>query len=155
MKMKVIVATGFLHKPAAIDRAIRSAMAGAGRGAKADFQTTVATWKKKPTFTIESPTPYRRIIGTESDIYRYVSRGTRPHFIRPRRGKRLRFQTGYSAKTTPRVLGSTGGVASGPTVFSRGVRHPGTEAREFEETVTAKWERQLPIILQRAIDSEA
>lgn len=48
-----------------------------------------------------------------ADYALYVHEGTRPHLIRPRRAKALRFEIG------------------GRTVFARLVRHPGTRARPF------------------------
>lgn len=48
-----------------------------------------------------------------ADYALYVHEGSRPHLIRPRRAKALRFQIG------------------GRTVFARLVRHPGVRARPF------------------------
>jgi hypothetical protein len=52
------------------------------------------------------------------------------------------------------VIGSGGGSKGGATVFTKRVQHPGTDAREFSEVIAEKWEEQLPMLLQRAIDAE-
>lgn len=55
----------------------------------------------------------------------FVERGTRPHEIRPRKRKALRFATGGSA----RLSGSprTGGQVR----FAKRVQHPGTKAKPY------------------------
>ena len=134
-----------------------NALRKAGTQVKGDFEKTTATWSKKPEFemliSLTGPGPVL-LVGTDDEIYGYVSKGTRPHPIRPRRAKRLRFQSGYKAKTQPGVIGSTMGGSFGPTVFSLGVMHPGTAARKFEETIRKKREkwfkRQMEAAMSRA-----
>ena len=52
-------------------------------------------------------------VTAHADYAAAVHEGSRPHIIRPRRAKALRFEVG------------------GRTVFARMVRHPGTKARPF------------------------
>lgn len=56
----------------------------------------------------------------------YLEHGTRPHIIRPRRGKALRFAVGSANR---RLTGTPRNGA--PVVFARFVRHPGTKAQPF------------------------
>lgn len=56
----------------------------------------------------------RGVIGTNLTYARYVHDGTRPHLIKPRSAKMLRFKT-----------------AGGATVFARAVWHPGTRPQPF------------------------
>lgn len=56
-------------------------------------------------------TDWSYAIGNTAPHSTFIERGTRPHTIRPRRGKFLVFQG-----------------ADGRTVFAREVHHPGTEA---------------------------
>lgn len=135
-------------------RAIQNTLDGAAAGALVDFKTTVATWTHKPGFTIDNSQPDRRIVGTDDQIYAYVNDGTKAHTIRARGKGRLRFQAGYRAKTSPGVIGSRGGGASGPVVYARVVRHPGTRARQLTKAIAEKWQRQLPILMSRAIAAE-
>ncbi|XVV34944.1 hypothetical protein ACQPXT_13245 [Streptomyces sp. CA-100214] len=61
----------------------------------------------------EGPGGLQGVITCDHPAVRYVLDGTRPHLIRPRRAKALRFEVG------------------GRVVFAKLVRHPGTEANNF------------------------
>lgn len=82
----------------------------------------------------------------------WLDEGTRPHVIRPRRAKRLRFQRGgFRAKTSVGKFESGAGKpASGPVIFSKGVRHPGTKARGWAALLSKR--RQAPF-RQRVFDA--
>lgn len=65
-----------------------------------------------------------------------VEKGSRPHIIRPKAGRRGR--NGGQASLAwggPRTLGGrlrvSGGVTASPTHFAREVRHPGTRAQPY------------------------
>lgn len=124
-----------------------------------DFALTVRTWNHKFKFDKEFDSGRNHIrffVFTDNEIYGYVSGGTRPHMIRPKRGKVLRFQGGkYRAKTSPGTIGSSSGGSSGATVYSRGVRHPGTKARNFDETIAKKWERPFRKRINEAVKRAA
>lgn len=147
------VSKGFLSNPDKVSRAVENALTGAALGAKADFEVTQQTWsgKSKGDFKIKSG-PGERLIYTDSKIYGYVDKGTRAHIIRAKR-KTLAFKGGYKAKTSPGRIGSTSGGASGGWMFAKAVRHPGTKARNFSKVIAAKWSKELPKIMQRAVDS--
>jgi hypothetical protein len=124
-----------------------------------DYQKTTATWTHKIVFESGirfpqgSPGVY---VETTDKIYGYVTYGTKPHVITAKRpGGVLAFKSGYNAKTTPRVIGSQAGGAFGETVFARSVQHPGTEAREFHETIHAKWVDLFAEHMQDALDRGA
>ncbi|MFP3118159.1 hypothetical protein [Streptomyces sp. Iso 434] len=65
-------------------------------------------WDVRP-----SPRGLQGEITCDHPAVRYVLEGTRPHIIRPRRARALRFEVG------------------GQVVFSRMVRHPGTRPNDF------------------------
>lgn len=114
-----------------------------GNAMKKDFEATTASWNHKPKFTVDVSTKGQGpavLVGTGDEIYGYVNDGTKPHDIYPKKAKMLRFQSGYTAKTSPGVIGSGGGGASGATLFRPYVRHPGTKARKFDETIARKWQ---------------
>lgn len=105
-----------------------------------EFEKTTKTWSgDKPTFepiiTLEQGSGAGldlALTGNAKGIKKWfwLEEGTPPHVIEPKTpGGVLAFQTGYQSKTVPGVIGSGPGGASGPTAFSRGVMHPGTEAR--------------------------
>jgi hypothetical protein len=130
-------------------QALADAVIAMNQEVLADFEQTTATWEHPVRFTqnIEvGPNRIEATVTTEDEIYGYVDKGTRPHLILPVRAKALRFQSGYKAKTIPNVIGSQSGGSFGDTVFSKGVMHPGTEARNFDEIIRKKWE---PIFKQR------
>lgn len=155
MKMIVKIPPNVLPTSPQLMRALESGLDAAAKGVQEDFRKTTSSWQHKPAFSVEKRTG-ERIVSTNDEIYGYVDEGTRPHVIRPKRGKVLAFAGGaYRAKTSPRVIGSTGGGSSGATVFSRGVQHPGTKAREFEQAIGEKWERgPFAELMQKALDSE-
>lgn len=143
VKAKVIFPKSVLADPRKVVRAVENALTGLAYNAKVDFDTTTQTWTDRPTFTIEK-SPGKRVVATRSDIYRFVSRGTRVRYAVMTPGFRPKTRVGY--------LGSNKGV--GGMAFVGKVPLPGIQAREFEETVRKKAEKEAPIIVQRAIDAE-
>lgn len=111
-----------------------------------DFDSTVKTWENKPKFDREfssRPNQIRFFTGTSNEIYGYVSGGTKPHRIVPKRAKVLHFQGNYQAKTSPGSIPAGPGGASGPEVFSKGVMHPGTKPRNFDKQIAQKWKKSF------------
>jgi hypothetical protein len=116
------------------------------------FKRTTKGWRTVDVvFYVDGPNNGRGAVGTDNQIYDYVTRGTRPHLIKPKKGKFLVFGEGkYKSVTRPGVLGARnvgtrlvpkGGVAR--PIFARSVKHPGTKARGFEELVAARLEPVL------------
>ena len=124
---------------------------------KQDFEKTTATWDRKVAFETQiSLSGGAQVeVSTSDEIYGYVDQGTRPHVIRPKRAKALRFQSGYVAKTTPGVIGSSAGGPFGDTVFSRGVNHPGNAPRNFSKGITELWQMKFKRKMQQAMSSAA
>lgn len=139
----------------------------AARDIKKDFQQTVKTWKRKPTFEMVvavGPKSIDILVSTDDEIYGYVDKGTKPHpifagiYTGKSDKKSLYFQWGgkgsYSPKTIPNVIGSRSGGSSGPMVNKAWVDHPGTKARNFDKIIAKKWEpiykRRIEQALSRA-----
>ncbi|MDX2140300.1 MAG: hypothetical protein SF123_19595 [Chloroflexota bacterium] len=118
---------------------------------KRDFNATVRTWKRKPTFTITTDSKGVISVSTDNPIYGYVNYGTKPHIIRPKRGKYLWFQTGYKAKTRPRVISSSNGGASGKLARAKQVRHPGTAARQFDKIIAERRRKTYVEEMRKAV----
>lgn len=148
-----------LIDPKRLIRALRNGMANAAEDVIVDFETTTATWKHKPTFKATEVSAAEWIVSTNDSVWAMLDAGTKPHVIRPKRAKRLRFQWGgfgsYKAKTRPGYLGSNKGGIKGPIVYRRQVRHPGTEPRKWTAAAEKKWQTELGDIVQRAINTEA
>lgn len=156
--MPTIKITGFIPKELINIDAVRlqllNALRAEGREIRRDFWKTTRTWKHKPKF--EMKVSLKRAVSegsvevfTDSEIYRWVNDGTKPHPmgpIRPRRpGGSLRIPTGGTrVKTTPGRLGSRRGGSKGPYVFAKSTKrflHPGTRPRLFNVAITRRMER--------------
>ena len=152
--IKVFVPTSLVAQPDKLARAVANALDGAAKGALEDFKVTTQTWQHQPDFAIDEPSADRRVVGTDDEIYGYVSGGTKPHVI-VAHGNALVFPGGgFRPKTRPRYIGSNKGSKGGAVIFRPKVQHPGTAPREFDEAIAEKWQKELPVTMQRAIDSE-
>lgn len=152
--LKVFVPTSLVAQPDKLARAVANALDGAAKGALVDFKVTTQTWQHQPDFAIDEPSADRRVVGTDDDIYGFVSGGTKPHII-VAHGKALAFPGGgFRPKSRPGYIGSNKGSKGGAVVFRPKVSHPGTAPREFDEAIADKWQKELPVTMQRAIDSE-
>jgi len=138
---------------------ILNALRAEGRDVTKEYEKTTASWRVKPKF--ETMIGLTRaegasvFVGTDDEIYGYVDQGTRPHVIRPRRARFLRFRTGYKAKTSPRKIGSGPGGASGPVRFAKIVHHPGTQPREFSPTIRKRRRRKFTRRMVKAMQAGA
>ena len=122
--------------------AIKAALDDTAQLVLADFERTTAMWSGKPSFSIEETGEFARVIGTDDENYARVDAGTRPHVIVAHGGV-LAFPSGGSPKSRPRVIGSSGGSRGSGVVFTKRVNHPGTEGRQFADTIGEKAEAEL------------
>jgi hypothetical protein len=128
-----------------------------GRGVRLDFQRTTRSWVRRPEFTVDSAISadgFEVMVGTNDKIYSFVDRGTRAHFIGPKKpGGKLYFQWGgpgsYVAKSVPGFIGSQAGGPSGPMVTRKFVWHPGNAPRDFSKLIRFKWAGKAPDILRK------
>ena len=111
----------------------------------ADHEQTVRGWERKVSFRTWSKvgprgTPIEVRVYTTDEVWNYLDKGTRPHVIRAKRAKNLRFRAGpYTPKTIPgRLVSGRGGYAAGPWVSTPEVMHPGTEARNWTKMIMEK-----------------
>lgn len=154
VKIKVILPKAVFND-AKVRQAIEHTMVQkTGPDLRNEFEKTATTWKDQPTWKTQM---YRGVgvlwikVLTYSTTYRLVNAGARPHIIRPRHKKVLRFQTQFRAKSRPRVIGSFAGGKSGPYVSSLGVHHPGHEAREFDKEIAEQYQDIFRKDVQEAI----
>ena len=121
-----------------------------------EFQETTQTWSNKPSFDRLVTTNGFRIVGevsTGNKIYRYVSSGTKRHFVGPRNATRLRFRNQYTAKSDPGRIPSRSGGASGNFVFSRGHYVNGIEARKFDTQIKKDTEQRFKDYMLNAFEN--
>lgn len=144
---------------AKVDKAINKAVLKTLQIGAAEFKKTTRSWNTKVDFVIDGPKGGRGSVGTNNDIYMFVTRGTKPHLIRPLRARALVWEAGvYKPKTNPGVLGSRSKGAGlvpnqgvGQAIFARLVHHPGTKARGFEGAVAKRLQPVLVTQVTAAI----
>lgn len=123
--------------------AVENALDGAALGVQADFLVTVDTWNDKPEFKIDKEDG-KRTVYTTSSIYHYVNAGTAV--------RRALMSPDFKPKTRSGFIGSNMGKG-GVVLISKKLNLPGIKAREFDKVIEEKWQKQLPEILQRAVDA--
>lgn len=155
----VIVPKSLAFKPDMLLKAVDTGMKATAEALRVDFVATTNTWRTKPKFVSTKAAELTYTVSTDNPIWAMLERGTKPHIIRIRRARFLRFQWdgygSYGAKTKPNFLGSR--AARYPKTPQRRiqVRHPGTKARNWIETAQDKYEKLLPKIVQRSVDAVA
>lgn len=90
-------------------------------------------------------------VGTENKIYGYVDRGTKPHLIKPKKAKKLRFNSKFRPKTKVGSLNSGAGASAPPVAFATVVHHPGSKARGFTKQVLQRSRKRFPKAVDKAI----
>lgn len=103
-----------------------------------DLNRITRTWEHEVKFKIDMKDSVDKIegaISTDDEIFGYVEKGTRSHWV-PKTGyARMRFHSGYRAKTRPGLIGSTQGGGYGPFWFSKRHKVKGIKGREFLKAI--------------------
>lgn len=123
------------------------------------FRKTVEGWRDPPNFLQKfrnAPSEVSTTVWPGQNTrggktWKLLNEGAPRHPIVPRRAKMLRFQTGYSAGTRPRVLGSRAFSRFGSYVSSYGVQHPGFAAREWTQEIVDQYTDTFVQDMQDAI----
>jgi hypothetical protein len=126
------------------------------------FNKVVKSWRNPPTFQARKsvkPTSITLEVkptGPNAEIWKYVSFGTRPHIIVPKRAKALRFQWGGYGSYKPRTTTSggyngPGKVVGGKQVFRQQVKHPGNKARNFEKHIARWYKTRFQRVMNEAV----
>lgn len=137
-----------------IEQTMRSST---GPDLKREFEKTTEGWVTKPGFSQEFKFSANLLStrvypsGAGADTYALVNAGSPPHLITQRRLP-LQFKTGYVRSTSPRVLSSRANRKFGPTYITSLVKHPGFEAREFDDTIAKEYGPVFEKDIQDAID---
>lgn len=138
-----------------LPKAIGGARKEIEREALRRYRRTTATWGHKPEFkalTEENDKGFEMLMGTDDAAWNWTDQGTRPHIIRPKTAKRLRFLAGFTAKTAPGSLTSGKGGSGGAVVFRLLVHHPGTRARHFTALIRTETNKEAPKIMRRHLE---
>lgn len=142
-KVKAIIPPPF--QKAAVMKVLRTEMEKYAPFIKKDFERLVQPWEgDKPGFTpvLKSQTGQItieiRVTGSKlaKDKFKWLNLGTKPHTIRARRAKYLRFQTGYQPGSKPnQTFTSKPRKADGAFVQKKQVHHPGFPARNWSKLI--------------------
>jgi hypothetical protein len=116
-----------------------------------EYEITTGTWKRKVKFQVTIVGLATASIGTDNEIYGYVDKGTRPHIIRPKTAKALRFNTVFRAKTIPNQLRTRAGMSGPPVAHALEVHHPGNEPRNFTKTIAKRSEARFSKNIAKAM----
>jgi hypothetical protein len=144
MKAVAIIPKGRGISGEAMARVIENTLTDIALDVQVDFGVTVQTWNHKPKFNIKRE-KYKRTVSTNDRVYGFVTRGTSV--------RRALMSQDFRPKTRTGYIGSNKG--RGKVVFiSKRVVRPGIKARNFEQTIQKKWQKQMPKTFQRAIDAE-
>lgn len=124
--------------------------------ALADFKKTTANWKNKPKFSAKvltgaSAGGIQIQVATDDAVYGYVDEGTKPHIIRAKTRKGLRFKVGGSPKTEPDIVGTFPGKPGTDWKRKQTVRHPGTKARNFTKHIAKTTQKELARVTKNAL----
>jgi muconolactone delta-isomerase len=118
-----------------------------------ELQRQTSYWKRPAVFDIND-TEDGATISTDDPRYTWVDEGTRPHVIRPRNSRILRWLPGSSVRNE---IARRNNMANRQDVaqFTPVVNHPGIRPRHFTDTVMARREKQIDkaisMVLEKAI----
>lgn len=138
--MSFISPDKFLKIPDLVIPAIEEVADFAAQEALKDFYKTQETFKKKFKFQIKKIDVGGRFIYTGSDIYRFISRGTRVRYAVMSRN--------WISKTKPGRWHSTPGRGH-VVIISRKIARPGIKARGFEKIVANRLRFKTKRIVKR------
>lgn len=120
------------------------------RNARAIKQAT-ASWKKKLELEIEE-TDEGVTISTDDPRYLWVDEGTKPHEIKPRNAKALRFLPGNKVRSEIARRQKNAAQRDAKAVFTKSVMHPGIRPRSITELVLAKRQLAMVSAIEAAIE---
>jgi hypothetical protein len=113
---------------------------------KKEYAKTTRTWTHKVTFeglVSLQGSKFTSMVDTSDVIFGYVDKGTGQaaghgglYPIAPHPPKKaLRWNSKFSAKTVPGVVGSLPGYSGGDPVYAKKVMHPGIRPRGFTKNI--------------------
>jgi len=153
--LKAIVPSSPIKYKAAFQDAFIKTFDECLNGMKADYKKTTEKWQILIAFNTSRPEVvnggFSASVGTDNPIYGYVDLGTKPHIIRAKRAKYLRFRGGYSPRTQPNKLASGASSRSGSWVQKQVVHHPGNKPRNFSQIIQLKWQTEFETRLAKRV----
>jgi HK97 gp10 family phage protein len=122
----------------------------------------VRTGRLRESITLVKVSDLHYVVGSSLEYAVFVEKGTRPHIIRPKRARALRFTVGGQTVFAARVVQpSRGGLVITPkrrralkfeipqrVIFAKKVEHPGTAPQSFFLRALQKYRAQWKKILR-------
>lgn len=149
---KAIIPKELIADPTRLAAAMKNTLKQVALASVADFKVTTQTWRHQPKFQTRIG-PFGAAVFTLDQRYQWINNGTNPYIIRPKRASRLRFTVPFRAKTIPGKIRSRKGSRGKNVVYAKVVHHPGIAARNFDEAIQTKWQKEFPVLMQLAFDS--
>lgn len=128
---------------AQVDSAVKAQLLREQKKNARELQRATATWKNPLQLEIDD-TDEGATISTDDQRYEWVDEGTKPHDIRPRNARVLRFLPGNGVRSEIARRKNNAARRDAQAVYTRQVRHPGIKPRSITERVMAK--RRIPIV---------
>lgn len=126
-----------------IDRSVKQQLLREQKKNARELQRVTSTWRNPLQLEIED-TDEGATISTDDQRYQWVDEGTKPHEIRPKNGRVLRFLPGNRVRAEIARRQMNAARRDANAVFVKQVSHPGIRPRSITERVMAK--RRIPII---------
>jgi hypothetical protein len=135
IRLKAITPSAKAMRLTRFAKAAETGMEDAAKAAVKDFEALTRSWKHDVSYGYKKYGDGYQVgpTGGATDIFTDQDKGTKPHVIRPRRGRRLVFVTG------------------GQKVFAKQVNHPGNKPRGWSTRIRKKYEAQLHRFIERRI----
>lgn len=162
-KVKAIIPPKFQSE--AVMKTLRSEMEKYAPFIKKDFERLVQPWEgDKPKFVpvlkVKSSQIVIEIRVTGSKLaknkFMWLNLGTKPHIIKAKRAKYLRFQTGYQPGSKPnQTFTSKPKQADGAFVQKKQVHHPGFPARNWSKLLVDAHQKPFERWMEAAMRAAA
>ena len=144
--------------------ALLNPMRDVGKDIEKEYRKITDPWSRTVVFEIlrAISKPWETVevaVLTNDEVFGYLDKGTKgpykiPKTVKP--GKRLAFQTSYSARTAPNSIASHGsGKSSGKWTFPIQVTHPGIKPRNFSKIIAKKMQPRFKRRMEKAMKEVA
>jgi hypothetical protein len=125
-----------------VDRHVREAVEDQQKRMVKALEKATSAWEKPVDFETNATNDEGATISTEDKRYQWVDEGTKPHVIRPRNARMLRWLPGSNVRNEiarRQARADQRDVA----MYAKEVKHPGIRPRSFTETVIRKRSRHV------------
>ena len=116
-----------------------------------EIKRATASWSKPVELNIDE-SDESATIEIEDDRYRWVDEGTKPHEIKPKNARALRFLPGNRVRAEIARRKQNAAQRDVNTVFSKAVNNPGIRPRSITEKILAKRRKAIFSAIEDAVE---